>query len=262
MVKNPSKILLFLLISIIVNSCGAFGPLTTTSTAPPEKIEKLALLSTYLTFRQSAPSLSIRNSIMSENIRSFSGDINNLLITNINNYRETVANALKENLKCSVIYGKNLQEMQGFNELKNKYNFTYALKKEDEFFPDIISDTLDLIPFEFENGDIEGFFKEPGNFKNIISEICKKLDLNNIAVSYSYLFPIEGASIVLGNSLNLASDLYIFNKDGECIIAETGFTNVTFKSKELEGYQEALDNLPVVLKYLIEKKVDEKFIDG
>lgn len=259
--KTTFKIPVLILTSILFSGCGAFGPLTTTSTTPPVKIQKIALISTYLTFYQSLNSLSIRNTLMSENVRSFSGEINNLLSGSITETREVVANSLGEKLKCSVLFGKQLQETNGYSGLKEKYNFPDALKKEDEFFPDIISNADDLVPFNFQNGDIESFFKDQNNYKNIVSEICNTLNVNHMAVSFSYLFPTEG-SMIMGNFMNIATDLYLFNKNGECIAAEKTFTNVTFKSKEIEGYQQALDNLPVILKALIERKIDKRFIEG
>jgi hypothetical protein len=248
--KFLNTIAVLLLVTIVFSSCAVH--LATLSTKKPEKIEKIALISTY--FNQAIFSqVSIYSAAVNGKIRSISDELMLMYRDNIDHIRDTIAVTLQDELKCKVIYGDELHEIPGFKDLKAKYNFEDGLVTSSEYFPEIVYASNDLNPFEFTGGMIEAYFKKPDNYVNTISEICKKLNVKNIAISYSSLIAVPG-NLYIPKTIVIGSDIYLFNSDGECIAAEPGVVQgIKFKSDEVDSFQKAMYQLPEALTMALRK---------
>jgi hypothetical protein len=175
---------------------------------------------------------------------------------NIDNYREIVASSLKKNFNCEVIFGNSLQEKTEFAELKEKFNFPNALRIEDDNYPMLINSSNDINPFRFENGKVLEFFKVPSNYKNTISEICKKVNSDLITISYSTLTVRGVSGFGIRGYLRLDTYIYLFDKDGN--LNSDGHTwskQTNISGKQIEDYKSQLDNLSLIIEPMMSKVV-------
>ena len=152
-----------------------------------EKIEKIALISTIIG-KIDQPTLPLIDAAeFNYKTNDIADKINQLQIQKVDEYRSLLASSIKKYFKCSVIYGDSLHYAQEFGILKEKYDFPEALKINNKNFPKLICGSNDINPFQFENGKVTEFFKDPVNYQNPISVICKTLGADIIIVSFSRL---------------------------------------------------------------------------
>jgi hypothetical protein len=220
------------------------------------KIDKIAVTSTYLGVYKPVLPL-IDAAVMNERINSIAPEITNTLEENIDVLRETIARLLKEDLNCEVLYGSALHENPNFDEVKKNFSFEESLVNENRNFPGIVSSSGDLIPFDFNNGKIVPYFKDPKNYKYPVSEICNKLGVNYLFVSVSMLIPVPG-SLMVRSKIALNTYMYLLNKDGECIANGRNVSKtVPYTPDEIEGYQLMLDAHSEVFTPVISKMVSK-----
>jgi hypothetical protein len=175
---------------------------------------------------------------------------------NIDNYREIVASSLKKNFNCEVIVGNSLQEKPEFTELMEKFNFQNALRIENDHYPMIIAGSKDINPFRFENGKVLIFFTVPSNYKNTISEICRKLDSDLIAISYSTLTVSGVSAFGIRGALRLDTYIYLFDKEGDLISdGHTWSKPANISGKQIDDYRSQLDNLSIIIEPMMNKVV-------
>jgi hypothetical protein len=258
MKKNFEKIMMLLIVVIMFSSCASLTHMRVKfSSTETKKIDKMALISTYLNIRLPVVPL-LDAAIMNETTNSISDGINLLFKDNIDIMRDSVARLLQNTLKCNVIFGEALHGMPGFKEVKEKYNFEDAMANGYKNFPKIISAKDDFNPFKFEKGNVQKYFKDPNNYMTTISKICEGLNLNYIAVSLSEIAPAPG-SLMSSSTLFLATYLYLFDKKGNCIASGSNFlTPIKFKASEVDGYQQSIDTFSATLRPII-KKIGTKY---
>jgi hypothetical protein len=244
--KTADLLIAIFLLSSCTISRVAFPTIAT------EKIDKIALLSTYIDIQKPVLPL-IDAAVINGKTNSISGEITSMFMDNVKIVRENVAKLLKDKLNCEVIYGTDLQNIPNFKEAKTAFNIDNALIKNDSHFPEIAADMEDIHPFEFNNADVKAYFKTPANYKSIVVGICKMLQVNNIAISYTFLATAPG-SIYYKSSVADWSYLYIFNRNGDCIASGWNVLQpIPFKAGEVEGYQLALDRQSETIQPRIEE---------
>jgi hypothetical protein len=249
--KNVFKTFAGLLIALFtLSSCSTLKVAFPTSYT--DKVGKTALISTYIDLQKPVLPL-LDAAVINGKTNSISSEITSMFIENVKIVRENVAKLLMENLNCEVIYGDDLHNMSGFKSAKATYNIEGALMKNDNNFPEIAADIEDIHPFQFENGKVVAFFKKPANYKSVISGICQKLQVNNLAVSFTLLITAPG-SIYYRSSVGNTSYIYLFNQNGDCIASGSNITPaIPFKAGEVEGYQLSLDKQSETIQQAIEK---------
>ena len=174
----------------------------------------------------------------------------------VDNYRTTISASLKQNFNCEIISGESLTSKPEFSELKNKYNYQQNLKVDDENFPEIILASNDFNPFQFNKGNVINYFKDTTNhkqYKQTISDICKKLKTDLIVVSYSEL---HASGINFGRGyLELYTYIYLFDKDGDLVSEGHNSTDVkpTISGREVEEFKAKIDKLSSLLDPLMVK---------
>lgn len=255
MKKLITKTIIFCIAVAFLASCSTVK--VTYPVKYSNKIDKIAVTSTFLGVYK--PVLPIIDAaVMNERIISIAPEITNTLEENVDILRETIAQQLKDNLNCEVLYGKALHENLNFNEIKEKLSFEESLGNENRNFPGIVSSTDDLVPFDFNSGKVLPYFKDPKNYKYTVSEICKQLGVNYLFVSYTMLVPFPG-SLMVRSKIALNTSMYLFNKDGESIAIgrNTSEKPMPYKPDEIEGYQFILDTHSEVFTPLISKLVSK-----
>jgi hypothetical protein len=243
------KIVLSLFAIIALSCCG-----TAQNT---EKINEIVLISTSLDIKKPVIPL-IAASVLNGITNSISNEITGMFKDVIDSMRITVAEVIKNEFKCDVIYGTKLYDMPGFLQLKENYDFKDWLQTGDENFPQIIIANDDINPFKFEKGKFEKYFRNSENYKNTIIDICKNLNANYIAVSQTLLFPIP-SNLIQPHKLMMSTNFYLFNRDGICLgnidrMAELP-KGMKFEPDNVNSYREIIYQLPDVLTTSLKKYV-------
>lgn len=221
-----------------------------------DKIQNITLLSTMIGKIQQPVFPLIDAAAFNGKTNSIADQIMDLQKKNIDNYREIIASSLKKNFNCEVIYGNSLQEKPEFIEIKEKFNFPNALRIENDNYPMIIVSSNDINPFKYEKGKVVPFFKEPSNYKNVISEICKINNSNLLAVSYSTLTVTGAGMFGAWGFLRLDTYLYLFDRDGDLISdSQTWSKQSKISGKDIEQYKSQLDNLSIILEPMMSKVI-------
>ncbi len=247
------RILMLLLVVTLISSCSPIK--LTFSSNDPEKIENIAVISTYLSIQLPVGPV-INAAIMNEKTNSISNGINLLFNENIDVIRENVAKLLQEKLKCKVIYGEVLHNSPGFNELKEKFNFESSLLTDMDNFPEIVTAKDDINPFEFKNVKTfktVKFFEDPNNYTNTIARICEILNVDYIAVSQSLIYPMPGG-VVLPAKLYMTVYFYLFDKNGNSLVSgRNTFKPITYNANDVEGFERVLNTYSAAVTPIIEK---------
>jgi hypothetical protein len=174
----------------------------------------------------------------------------------IDKMRENAAVTLQKYLNCEVIYGDALHNDSAFTALSARYNFKSALILNDDNFPKITISSGDINPFNYSNGDVIAYFGTPSNYKETVKYICKELNLDALAVSFSKLSVINVTAFGISGNLRLETYLYVFDKNGDFIANGRGFSKpMGINGKELFYYQMQLEYFPTLLEQVASKLV-------
>jgi hypothetical protein len=254
--KNFTKRFIGLLFIIILFSCKPYKVIF--STKKSDKIDKIAVVSTFIGKFQKGWALTIYGPIMAEKINSISGELNILFKNYADIYRDTVASALKENCNCEVIYGESLHNNPGFKTIKDLIDYKFALSTKDENFPKTHNATGDINPFQ--TIDIPTSFLDSLSdnvLKITIPIICKNLDVNFVAVTYSFLSNIPGDLFTQG-SVSINPYFFLYDKYGDCIAWGYGKSGTTLNAGKIEQYPEIMNMFPLLIKPII-KEISKKY---
>lgn len=213
--KSLTNLIGRLLIMVMLFSSCSLNKLTFT-TKKVDKIDKIALVSSFVQFHPATGLL--HASIMNNKINSVGGEINQMMEEYAGIFRDSLAINLMKNCGCEVLYNESLHSNQGFEILKSKFNYPDALFTENKTFPNIYQAKDDINPFI----TIEPFtLTKPDvlklqEIKPTIQELCKILNVNYIAVSYTGLVAVQGDAVSLGR-LSLVTVFSIYDKEGDYI---------------------------------------------
>lgn len=237
----------------ILSSC---SPLKVTfSSSEKQKIEEIALVSTYLGIQ--LPVLPLLDAaVMNEKTRSMSNEINLLFEESIDGMRAKVASLMEGRLNCKVIYGESLHQRPGFKEFAESNSPAGVLVTGVDDFPEVVSATGDANPFLFEKGNIAKYFKEPSNFRSTIVDICKQLDLDYIAVTHTQLSPSPGSLVLPATLFNLTT-VYLFDRNGTLLATGRNTLYIRYRATEFEGFEQALDIHEATITPIIDKISDK-----
>jgi hypothetical protein len=241
--KKNSITILGLIIATLFNSCGINKVIF--SSKPVDKLEKIALISTFIEF--STASEDTYMPIINERINSVSGELTELLQKNTSIYRDSLGIFLSKNCNCEVLYGESLHSNPGFAKLRDEFNFPDALATNDKYFPFMFLPSDDFNPFK----TIDAFKTVKPipslliNEKQTIQEICKNLNVNYIIVSYTVLVPYSKNIIV-------ATTFSLFDKDGDYIAWANKFGDGgKIKAGKIEEFHKVVNSFFIIIKPII-----------
>ncbi len=248
------KINCLVIFALISSSCATMN--ISYSGKKVDKVQSITLLETMIGKIQQPVIPLIDAAAFNAKTNSIADQIMDMQKKNIDNYREIVASSLKNNFNCEVIFGNSLQDKSEFTELKEKFNFPNALRIKNDNYPMLITGSNDINPFRFENGKVVKFFKVPSNYKNAISEICKKVNSDLIAISYSTLTVSGVGAFGVRGALRLDTYIYLFDKEGD--LNSNGHIwskQAGISGKQIEDYKSQLDNLSLIIEPMMNKIV-------
>jgi hypothetical protein len=237
---------------LLITSCATIK--VKNSGTKTEPVKSIILFSTMIGRIQQPVLPLIDAAAFNEKTNSIADQIMDLQKQTIDNYREIISNSLKKHFNCEVFSAASLHSIPEFSELKAKHNYSKNLRVDNNHFPQIIIGSDDINPFQFENGKIIQYFKEPGNYKQIISEINTMLKSDLVAVSYSQLSVIGAGMFGAWGNLRLDTYIYLFDKDGVLVTeGHTWSKQANISGRELQQYKYQLDNLSWIIEPLMIK---------
>ena len=143
-----------------------------------------------------------------------------------------------------------------YKKLSKTHNFNSALQVKDDNFPLVITSTGDINPYKFANGNVVKYFKEQVNYKQTIQYLCKELNADAIAVSFSKLTVASVSAFGINGYIRLDTYLYIIDKNGNIIANGYALSKpVASKGKELSDYQIRLDDFSIIFDQMVNKLV-------
>jgi hypothetical protein len=218
-------------------------------------VQKIALVSTMIGKIQQSPIPLLDAAVFNAKTNKIADQIMDMQKKAVDKYQVLVASGLKNNFNCQVIYADSLHNLPGFVVIKEKYNFKNGLRLKSDNYPFIFTAKDDINPFNFDNGNIDSYFRDSLNYKSTISEISKKLNTDLIAVSYSTLATGAGSFGIYGQ-LQLVTILYIFDKNGDLLSKSSNMSKPTnISGSDIEEYRSQLDNLSLLLDPMLIKVV-------
>jgi hypothetical protein len=252
MKTNILTISCLFLLAFTVSSCSTMK--VNYSGKKVDNIKEITLLSTMIGKIQQPIFPLIDAAGFNEKTNSIADQIMDMQKKNIDKYREIIAASLKKNFYCEVIFGNSLLEKPAFKELNEKYNFPEALRINNDNYPLIITCQNDINPFKYDNGKVLGYVKSPENYKSTIGEICKNINTDLIAISYSTLTVAGVGAFGIIGSLRLDTYIFLFDKEGDLISdGHTWSTPQNVSGKNIEDYKSQLDNLSLIIDPMMNK---------
>jgi len=209
------------------------------------KIETIALISVkFLPF--SKPVLPLMDArAFNKRVNLIAEEIVNEEKIYVDKYREAIAHNLEKYFQAVVIFGPELQKMSSFQEVFSQYNDSSSLITNDEYFPRIILSSGDLstIPLKFGKNQ---------NCKELIMDICAKLDVDAVAFATNVLSVLSPKTNA--NPLNLFAYLVLADKEGNLIVTSSAYSeDVTIGGEDVGEYIVVLDEYNEVLDRVVEK---------
>lgn len=167
-------------------------------------------------------------------------------------YRDVMAKNMKEKFGCEIIYGKDLQAHPNFEALRTKVEKKAALLTGKDNFPVVLLAPGEFNAFAFEKGDVETFFSSNNpNTQAYVSEICKQLEVDAIAISCSRIDIVGANAFGISANARLITEFYVFRNDGRQIGNASAYSKgFKISGKEISDYKIILDEFNFLIEPL------------
>lgn len=221
-----------------------------------DNVQNVALFSTMIGKIQQPVLPLIDAAAFNEKTNSIADQIMDLQKKNINNYQKIVVSSLKNNFNCNILYADALHALPVFAEIKERFDYKNGLRIENDNYPFIINAKDDVNPFRFEKGNVLKYFNNSANYREVMTEIGKRLNTDLIAVSYSTLTVAGVGMFGIYGTLRLDTYLYLFDKEGNLISDAHAWSKPTnISGKKIDEYGAQLDNLSVIIEPMMNKLI-------
>ena len=247
--KNWKIVVLSLLIIIV--GCEVSFAKTGSGAAPESKLKTVAIIEVkfspfYVPILPLIDAASFKKKLL-----PLAGEIMEEEKKRVDIYRKNIAEKLGKYFQANIIYGTELQSNKKFPELYASYNDSSSWQTGNENFRNKIVSTgdINLIPLKF---------GKKQNCKEMIADICSKLEVDAVAVCSFNLLVMNAK--MNSNPLNLIFGLSIIDKEGELILIVDNFR--LSKAMEIVGddiidYSIKLDDYNTVIDETISKAAEK-----
>lgn len=225
---------------LLLTQCFAKRPSMTTGV-----VDRVVLMGTLASFQQQA-GVNAPAGIARAQFRGMAPEINEIMSSYVDTLHHAVAANLRTQLGCEVIYGKELQSLPKYGELRESYERADALISVDEHFPEVYisSGDFNFIVTESNPGVVVGFggmvTLKPDEIKQTVSDICSELNVKYLAYAH-FRFTGYKMYLVAPNEAIIYYGLSIYNQDGDLIAASAGREGAAIKDGQPEVFQMLLD---------------------
>lgn len=154
-------------------------------------------------------------------IRGYVNDLGPAIVelssVRVDEYREQIADSLRQLFRCDVLYGSSLHSLPGYTACTERYDRDTMLATGDEAFPYVQCGTGDVNFFPIEGGDLSVTFAYPDNYGLAAGDVCRTLEVDGIVVIHSRIRVMQPDVILSTASVNLYTNFYIFGPHGETL---------------------------------------------
>lgn len=205
-------------------------------------VDRVALMGTLVSFK--LPSgINVPVGISRSQFKNMSAEINQLMANYVDTLHHAVASNLRTQLGCEVIYGKELQSLPVYGEVRESYERADALISVDDHFPQVYisSGDFNFIMTESDATGIVGMkFLKPDEAKQTVANLCEDLNIKYLAYAH---FAISGykLNLVTPNTAVIWYGLNLYNQDGDMIASSVAMQEGTIKEGQPEVVQMLLD---------------------
>ncbi|MFZ4523006.1 MAG: hypothetical protein ACOYNC_14950 [Bacteroidales bacterium] len=251
------------LIFLLTGTC--FAKEKVTLSKKSVTIDHIALVCTYLDITPDY-GINLYTAALRSKMFKISDQINLLMKNKVGQLRDSMALLLTTKFNCKVEYGQDLYRNSGFDVLKGKYDNNSKLTKDNEHFPQLIMPEGEVNYFPFTKNHVDRFgygvisyFKKSDDYKEQITDICKTLNVNFIAVFWSNINTYAGdmmTHVKTGVTVNFC----IFDKDGDCIANGFNLSKpMNFNPDQIGDYNQPLNRILTEVDPIL-VKIAEKFV--
>ena len=235
--NDAKPFFILVLLVVLFSGCAIKKPLMNMGNGI---VDEVALLSTTINFAQQT-GINGPAGVSRGQFRKKAEEINSIMSRFVDTLHNAVAFNIKTQLGCKVLYGKELHNLPHYQELRNKYELTDRLNKEDADFPEVFisfGDFNSLIE-QTKCGILFGgmtFNLKPKVLKETLMNLCHDLNVKYIAVPQ---FNLTGFKQDLFSSTNTYFNysLIIYNQNGDRIATSANIekTDKLFGKNDLTG---------------------------
>ncbi len=170
----------------------------------------------------------------------------------VNNIERMIAVNLGKPLRCRVVDAKELRLLPTFQKLQNDIRLTPPTDFYNRDFSKFICSDYTLCPFSSDKDDLYKYFTKNEDYQTTFSVVCKSLNLDMLAVSYSKLNMVQAGVFGIYGKLRLETYLLLFNQNGVLVAQGRSYTNTTeAEAKDIGDYAEQMGFAEGALKNLL-----------
>lgn len=185
-----------LFILILFTSCASNFKIKTS-----QKLSNVALMSSTLTYVHQG-GISSTGIICRNQFNELSDDFNHLMQNTIDPLHNAVAQNITKQIGSQVIYGVELHSLPTFQYVKDTYGKPNALIRDYEYYPEIFISNEDPNLLIISTTDMTGgggagkkMDEASSEFKNMISDVCARLNVDYLAFSEFTFMAIKGMNV-------------------------------------------------------------------
>jgi hypothetical protein len=222
--------------------------------ADSERFKSIALVSTTIS-KAELPILPLLDaSAFNEKVYSILGKIVAMQKLNLYQIRETAAREISAYFNAKVLFGDSLNCKPEMQELRKKHDTISPVIINGKSYPGLVTLNDDIKPFPDYKDNINRFFKDPDNYKEIISEIGQSLKTDLIAVC-NMNYTLSTNSYAFTGVVNLYTQLYLFSADGTLVAKGDKVlqSSGSISGNNIQDFENALKMLPSALDLILEE---------
>jgi len=208
-------------------------------------VDRVVLMGTMVNFQQPL-GINIPTGISRSQFKNMSAEINQLMASYVDTLHHAVAANLRTQLGCEVIYGKELQALPVYGEVRESYERADALMSVDEHFPQVYisSGDFNFIITESNASDASGFngmkTLKPDELKQTVANLCSEMNVKYLATAHFILSGYK-MNLVMSNYAEIFYGFDLFNQDGDRIATSFIKPELPIKEGQPEVFQMLLD---------------------
>lgn len=252
------RILLLLVVSAIFSSCASIKVKSRVPYNDLQTINKMLLFPVMIGEIKLPVFPLIDAAMYYSNVNNIADQIMDAQKKTVDIYRETAAIILEKYFNCDVLYGESLQNEEGYKELMKTHNFKSALRVENDNFPIIITSTGDINPYNFNDGNVNEYFRYADDYRQTVQHICEELNADALAISYSRLDVVGVGMFGLAGNIRLDTYLYIFDKNGNTIAYGYAYSKPIYSDIRVSEYTHRLNDYYNIFDLLANKLVHKR----
>lgn len=229
-----------LLSMILFTQCFATRPAMTTGV-----VDRVVLMGTLVDFQQPG-GINVPAGISRSQFKNMSAEINELMSSYTDTLHQAVAANLRTQLGCEVLYGKELQSLPQYDQLRDTYERADGMTSDNEHFPEafVSAGDFNFVITEYNGGDPTGFngmkTLNQDELKQTVANMCSDLNIKYLAYAHFILSGYK-MDLITPNTATIIYSVSLFNQDGDLVAAGSSMQAGKIKEGQPEVFQALLE---------------------